>query len=50
MSYTYGLVGVDNVQSLTLSNIITDNLVKFIDYGFVDKGGFVNVEIPSSGM
>lgn len=50
MSYTYGLVGVDNVQDLTLSNIIGDNLVKFFDYGFVDKGGFVNVNIPSSGM
>lgn len=50
MSYTYGLIGVDNVQDLTLSNVISDNLIKFFDYGFVDKGGFINVKIPSSGM
>lgn len=50
MSYTYGLVGIDNIQDLSLSTIITDNLIKFFDYGFVEKGGFVNVDIPSSGM
>lgn len=50
MSYTYGLVGIDNVQDLTLSNTILDNMIKFFDYGFTDKGGFINVAIPSSGM
>lgn len=50
MSYEYGLLGVANVQDFTLSNIITDNLIKFYDWGFVDKGGYTNINKPASGM
>jgi hypothetical protein len=50
MSYNYGLVGVENTQDSTLSNILIDNFVTFLDWGFLDKGGFNNINIPSSGM
>jgi hypothetical protein len=50
MSYNYGLVGVKNTQDSTLSTILLDNLVNFYDWGFLNKGGFDNIRIPSSGM
>lgn len=50
MSYNYGLIGVNNIQDSTLSNVLTDNLIKFYDWGFLDKGGYVNIQSPSSGM
>jgi hypothetical protein len=50
MSYEYGLLGVANVQSSTLSNVLTDNFIKFYDWAFVEKGGYINIARPSSGM
>lgn len=50
MSYNPGLVGIDNTQDATLSNILLDNFVSFYDWGFLDKGGFNNINSPSSGM
>jgi hypothetical protein len=44
------LKGFQNSQDATLSNILLRNLISFYDWGFLDKGGFVNVKIPSSGM
>lgn len=50
MSYNPGLVSINNTQDSNLSNILLDNFIAFYDWGFVDKGGFNNVSIPSSGM
>lgn len=48
--YNYGLVSVNNTQEAQLSTILLDNLVNFYDWGLLNKGGFDNVRIPSSGM
>lgn len=50
MSYNPGLVGIDNVQNSTISTNLVDNLVNFFDWGFLDKGGYINVSSPASGM
>jgi hypothetical protein len=50
MSYNPGLVGISNSQDSTLSNILSDNFVQFYDWGFLDKGGYVNINSPASGM
>jgi hypothetical protein len=48
--YYPGLVGITNTQDSTLSTILLDNFITFLDWGMVDKGGFNNINIPSSGM
>jgi hypothetical protein len=50
MSYYPGLVGITNTQDAMLSNILLDNFITFYDWGLLDKGGFNNVSIPTSGM
>ena len=50
MSYTIGLVGINNTQDATLSTILLDNFITFYDWGLLDKGGFNNANIPTSGM
>lgn len=45
-----GFVGVNNVQDSTLVNILLDNIIKFYDWGFLDKGGYNNITAPASGM
>ena len=50
MSYNPGLVGINNSQDSTLSNILSDNFIQFYDWGFLDKGGYVNINSPASGM
>lgn len=50
MSYTYGLIGISNTQDSTVSNVVRDNVVSFLDWGFLDKGGFQTVSSPASGM
>lgn len=44
------LRGFQNSQDITLSNILLRNFISFYDWGFIDKGGFTNVKIPSTGM
>ena len=44
------LVGFQNSQDATLSNILLQNFISFYDWGFLDKGGFYNVRVPASGM
>jgi len=44
------LSGFQNSQDATLSNILLQNFISFYDWGFLDKGGYYNVNIPSSGM
>jgi hypothetical protein len=48
--YNPGLLGVNNAQDSTLSTIILDNFISFYDWGFLDKGGYNNINIPNSGM
>ena len=50
MTYNPGFVGVSNVQDSTLSNVLLDNFIKFYDWGFLDNGGYINVQAPASGM
>lgn len=50
MSYPTGLVGINNTQDATLSTILLDNFVTFYDWGLLDKGGFNNTYVPTSGM
>lgn len=50
MSINPSLIGIDNTQASTLSNILLDNFITMYDWGFMDKGGFNNIQIPESGM
>lgn len=45
--------GFYGVTSLNQNNLITnveENLKSFLDYGFLNIGGFINVNIPTSGL
>lgn len=44
------LNGFSNSQDVTVSNILLENFISFYDWGFLDKGGFYNYQIPASGM
>lgn len=44
------LRGFSNSQDATLSNILLENFINFYDWGFIDKGGYYNISIPSSGL
>ena len=50
MSYNYGFVGINNIQENTVPTVLLNNLVSFVDWGFLDKGGFTNLTRPASGM
>lgn len=50
MTYNPGLIGIENAQDATLSNLLIDNFINFYDWGFLDKGGYVNIQSPASGM
>ena len=50
MNYDPGLRGVTNTQDAALSNILLDNFIQFYDWGFLDKGGYINITTPASGM
>lgn len=49
MSFTT-LKGIDKFSDKTMSEIVSDNLVEFLDWGLLDKGAFYNVRIPTSGV
>lgn len=44
------LLGVDNIQDDSISNILEKNLIAFYDWGFVNAGGYVSVNRPASGL
>lgn len=44
------LRGFTNSQDPLLSNILLRNFISFYDWGFTEKGGFVNVKIPATGI
>ena len=41
---------ISNIGDSTISSLIQDNMIEHFDWGFMDAGGFVNVEIPTSGL
>lgn len=43
------LRGFSNIADPSISEILRTNLLVLFDWGFIDKGGFFNVTIPSSG-
>lgn len=43
------LVGINNSQDVTISNILLENFISFYDWGFYNKGGFININAPASG-
>ena len=42
--------GVTDIGDKHLSEIITDNLIFFVDWGLLNIGGYFNVTIPTSGQ
>jgi hypothetical protein len=42
--------GVETLQDNSLISTLEENLKSFLDYGFLQIGGFVNVNIPTSGL
>lgn len=42
-----GLIGIDNVQDECVSSLLEQNIISFFDWGFLDKGGYVNVNRPT---
>ena len=44
------LKGFDNLGDTTLSAKVQLNLIAFFDWGLMDKGGYLNVDIPSTGV
>ena len=50
MADNTSLEGFLNTQDLTISNILLENLILFYDWGFIDKGGFYNINMPASGI
>lgn len=43
------LKGINNIGDMSTSEIISDNLITFLDWGFLDVGSFFNVNLASSG-
>lgn len=43
------LKGFDNLNQYSYSEILEQNMIMFFDWGFINKGGYTNVEIPTSG-
>ena len=49
-NYTNTFNNVTNIGDNYLLNQLEDNLKTFLDYGFLNIGGFINVNIPTSGL
>lgn len=43
------LKGLNGFGDATITTHVVENLISFFDYGLVEKSGFVNVEIPTTG-
>jgi hypothetical protein len=50
MADTTNLEGFQNTQDLGLTNILLENFVMRYDWGFINKGGYYNINIPTSGI
>ena len=40
---------IDNMGDSTLTPLLGDNIIEFFDWAFLDRGGFFNIKIPTSG-
>ena len=47
---TAGFQHVENIGDKLCISLLEDNIKSFLDYSFLKIGGFVNVNIPTSGM
>lgn len=43
------LKGISTFGDATITTHVRENLISFFDNGLVDKSGFVNVEVPTTG-
>lgn len=43
------LNGITTFGDATITTHVKENLISFFDYGLIEKSGFVNVQIPSTG-
>lgn len=43
------LKGFNDIGDPSISDIMTDNITDYVDWGFIDKGAYFNVRIPTSG-
>jgi len=48
MGVTY-FKGNSNIGNISMTESIENNLVSYIDWGFLELGAFFNIEVPSSG-
>ena len=46
---TTSFKGTYNIGESSITEVIEDNLVSYIDWGFLQLGAFFNIQIPSSG-
>lgn len=46
---TTSFKGTYNIGEFSMSEIIEDNLISYIDWGFLQLGAFFNIAIPNSG-
>lgn len=44
------LTGFTSINESTITNDISNNLYSFLDYGLLEKGNFVNVNVNSTGV
>jgi hypothetical protein len=44
------LKGFSTIGESTVSNHVKQNLISFFDYGLLEKGNFVNVDVPETGL
>ena len=42
--------GVSSIGQDSYGDVLRANIISFIEWGFLNKGGFVNVKIPASGL
>src|SRR5690606_15663885 len=50
MPTSTSLKGVTNISDKSTSEILEDNLIEFLKWGFIDAGGFFNVVRNTSGV
>lgn len=50
MTYDPRFMGVDNIGSTQLLNELQNNYKSFLDWGFINIGGFTNVTIPTTNI
>lgn len=50
MTYNPSFMGVDNIGSTLIINELENNYKSFLDWGFMNIGGFTNVNIPTTNI